>query len=87
MPLSKKINKKTKNSQSLIEYAKKLKQLNKFDIEFEGNVANIIENPKEWAKEFAEQAIIQNIPRYLEAKKLGKEFANGISKRSNNNTE
>ena len=64
------------------EYAKKLKQLNKFDIEFEGNVANIIENPKEWAEKFAEQAIIQNIPRYLEAKKLGKEFADGIKSNS-----
>ena len=62
----------------MIEFAKKLKQLNKFDIEFEGNVANIIENPKEWAEKFTEQIIIQNIPRYLEAKKLGEEFADEI---------
>ena len=71
----------------MIGFAKKLKQLNKFDIEFEGNVADIIENPKEWAEKFAEQTIIQNIPRYMEAKKLGKEFANGISKRTNNDNE
>ena len=62
----------------MIEYAKKLKELNKFNVEFEGNVANIIENPKEWAEKFAEQAIIQNIPRYLEAKVLGQEFADEI---------
>jgi len=62
----------------LIEYAKKLKELNKFNVEFEGNVANIIENPKEWAEKFAEQTIIQNVPRYLEAKRLGKGFANEI---------
>ena len=62
----------------MIEYAKKLKELNKFNVEFEGNVANIIENPKEWAEKFAEQTIIQNVPRYLEAKRLGKGFASGI---------
>ena len=62
----------------MIGFAKKLKQLNKFDIEFEGNVADIIENPKEWAEKFAEQTIIQNVPRYLEAKRLGKGFASEI---------
>ena len=62
----------------MIEYAKKLKQLNKFKVELEGDVPEIINNPKEWAEKFAEQAIIQNIPRYLEAKKLGEEFADEI---------
>ena len=62
----------------MIEYAKKLKQLNKFKVELEGDVPEIINNPKEWAEKFAEQAIIQNIPRYLEAKRLGKGFANEI---------
>ena len=81
MPLSKKTNKKTKNSQSLIGFAKKLKKLNKFDIEFEGNVEDIIENPKEWAEKFAEKTVVENIPRYLEAKKLGKEFADEIRNR------
>ena len=78
MPLSKKTNKKTKNSQSLIEYAKKLRELNKFDINFEGDVKDIIENPKEWAEKFAEKVVVQNIPLYLEAKELGKEFASEI---------
>ena len=60
------------------EYAKKLKQLNKFKVNLEGDVPKIINNPKEWAEKFAEQAIIQNIPRYLEAKVLGEEFADEI---------
>ena len=81
MPSSQKTNQKTKNSQSLREYAKNLKQLNKFKVELEGDVSEIIENPKEWAEKFAEQAIIQNIPRYLEAKVLGKEFADEIQNR------
>jgi hypothetical protein len=65
----------------LIGFAKKLKKLNKFDIEFEGNVKDIIENPKEWAEKFAEKILVENIPRYLEAKKLGKEFADDIKNR------
>ena len=78
MPSSKKTSRKTKNSHSLIEYAKKLKELNKFDIEFEGNVASIIENPRQWAELFAEKVVVENIPRYMNAKGLGKEFADEI---------
>ena len=62
----------------MIEFAKKLKTLNKFDIKTPGDVKDIIENPKEWAKSIAEQSMIENIPRYQKAKKLGKEFADGI---------
>ena len=62
----------------MIEYAKKLKNLNKFDIEFEGNVASIIENPREWAELFAEKVVVENIPRYMNAKELGREFADDI---------
>tara|TARA_R110002020_G_scaffold452475_3_gene666871 strand:- start:607 stop:855 length:249 start_codon:yes stop_codon:yes gene_type:complete len=82
MPSSKKTSRKTKNSHSLIEYAKKLKELNKFDIEFEGNVASIIENPRQWAELFAEKVVVENIPRYMNAKELGKEFADEIRNRN-----
>ena len=78
MPSSKKTNRKTKNSLSLIEFAKKLKDLNKFDINFEGNIESIIANPREWAELFAEKTIVENIPRYMNAKELGKEFADEI---------
>ena len=82
MPSSKKTSRKTKNSLSLIEYAKKLKELNKFDINFEGNIQNIIENPREWAELFAEKVVVENIPRYMNAKELGKEFADEITNKS-----
>ena len=65
----------------MIEYAKKLKNLNKFEIEFAGNVASIIENPREWAELFAEKVVVENIPRYMNAKELGKEFADEITDR------
>ena len=66
----------------MIEFAKKLKSLNKFNVELEGNPEDIIENPREWAKRTAEQSIIQNIPRYLKAKKLGKEFADELKNKN-----
>lgn len=62
----------------MIKFAKKLKELNKLDIEFEGNIEDIIDNPREWAELFTEKSIIENIPRYLNAKELGKEFASEI---------
>ena len=62
----------------MIEYAKKLKELNKFDINFEGNIQSIIENPREWAELFAEKVVVENIPRYMNAKELGREFADDI---------
>ena len=62
----------------MIEYANKLKSLNKFDIEFEGNIQSIIESPREWAELFAEKVVVENIPRYMNAKELGREFADEI---------
>lgn len=66
----------------MIEFAKKLKDLNKFDIDFEGNIESIIANPREWAELYAEKTIVENIPRYMNAKELGKEFADEIRNRN-----
>ncbi len=62
----------------MIEYAKKLKALNKFDIKLEGNIQSIMENPREWAELHAEKVVVENIPRYMNAKELGKEFADEV---------
>ena len=66
----------------MIEFAKKLKDLNKFDIDFEGNIESIIANPREWAELYAEKTIVENIPRYMNAKELGKEFADEIKNKN-----
>ena len=66
----------------MIEYAKKLRELNKFDINFEGDIGSIIDNPREWAELFADKVVVENIPNYMNAKELGKEFADEIK---NNN--
>ena len=77
--MSKKTNKKTKNSQSLKQFVIKLKDLNKFDIEFEANIQEIIIDPKAWAEKISEEFLIKESHRIKEAKKLGEEFGNRIN--------
>tara|TARA_Y100000593_G_C4140912_1_gene252196 strand:+ start:5 stop:241 length:237 start_codon:yes stop_codon:yes gene_type:complete len=72
-------NKETKNSQSLKQLVKQLKELQKFDITLEGSIEDIIENPQEWAENFAEEAIMKEMPRYLKARTLGENFAREIT--------
>ena len=62
----------------MIKFVKKLKNLHKFDIELEGNIEDIMENPKEWAEKMAESAILSNLDRYIEARELGKEFSDEV---------
>ena len=58
---------------------KQLKELQKFDIALEGSIEDIIENPQEWAENFAEEAIMKEMPRYLKARTLGENFAREIT--------
>ena len=62
------------------KHAKQLKELLKFDIDLpQDSIEAIIENPAEWAEEIAENAIMSEIPRYNNAKKLGEKFAREIT--------
>ena len=58
---------------------KQLKELHQFDITLEGDIKAIIESPQEWAEQFAEDAIMKEVPRYQKAKKLGENFARNIT--------
>ena len=58
---------------------KRLKELQQFDIALTGDIKSIIENPQEWAEEFAEEALMKEVPRYLKAKNLGENFAREIT--------
>ena len=61
------------------KHVKRLKELQKFDIAVTGDIATILENPREWALGLAENEIVKEFPRYSEAKKLGEEFAREIT--------
>ena len=73
-------NKETKNSQSLRKLAKQLKELHQsLEINLEGDIEDIMENPQEWAEKFAEDVVMKEVPRYLKAKTLGENFAREIT--------
>ena len=61
------------------KHVKRLKELQQFDIALTGDIKSIIENPQEWAEEFAEEALMKEVPRYLKAKNLGENFAREIT--------
>ena len=51
-------------------------QLNNLDLEIQqGDVDSIIKNPKEYALNFVEFQVTNNLMKYIEAHKLGKDFA------------
>ena len=58
---------------------KQLKELHNFDITLEGNIKEIMSDPGAWAEQFAESAILKEVPRYLKAKNLGENFAREIT--------
>ena len=72
-------NKETKNSLSLRKHVKRLKELQKFKIVLTGDIDTILENPREGAEGASQNKIVEQLPRYSEAKKLGEEFAREIT--------
>ena len=63
------------------KHVKLLKELHQsLDIVLTGDINKIIENPQEWAEQFAEDALMKEVPRYfLKAKTLGENFAREIT--------
>tara|TARA_R100000742_G_C4267248_1_gene85427 strand:- start:865 stop:1065 length:201 start_codon:yes stop_codon:yes gene_type:complete len=66
----------------LLNSVKKLDKINDIEIQLEGNIKEIIENPINWAEKQAEKFIIKNQDKYFEAKKLGEEFWSDIRDKS-----
>ena len=67
------------NNQSLRESVSKIKDLNKFDIDIDGDIAEIIEDPKVWAEKITNKILLQNVNRIMKARKLGEEFGKKIN--------
>ena len=72
--MSEQTNKKTSNNQSLRESVSKIKDLNKFDIDIDGNISEIIADPKTWAESIVNKILLENVNRIMKARKLGEEF-------------
>ena len=66
------------NNQSLRESVSKIKELNKIDIEIDGDISEIIADPKAWGEAMANKILLQNVNRIMKARKLGEEFGESI---------
>ena len=61
------------------EYVNKIKDLkDNINIDLKGDIADIIKDPRTWAESVAEVMIAQNAEKFIQARKLGEEFANII---------
>ena len=72
--MSEQTNKKTSNNQSLRESVSKIKELNKIDIDIDGDISEIIADPKAWGESIANKILLENVNRIMKARKLGEEF-------------
>ena len=68
-----------RNNQSLRESVSKIKELNKIDIEIDGDISEIIADPKAWGEAMANKILLQNVNRIMKARKLGEEFGESLS--------
>jgi len=70
------------NSQSLLNSVRKLDKINDIEINLEGSIKEIIENPVAWGERQVERIILQYQDKYFEAKKLGEDFWNEVRDKS-----
>ena len=56
------------------EFVSKLKDLHKLDIDIDGDISEIIEDPKVWGEQIANKILLQNVNKIMKARKLGEEF-------------
>ena len=56
------------------ESVSKIKDLNKFDIDIDGDISEIIADPKTWAESIVNKILLENVNRIMKARKLGEEF-------------
>tara|TARA_Y100000004_G_scaffold66817_1_gene74908 strand:- start:2187 stop:2393 length:207 start_codon:yes stop_codon:yes gene_type:complete len=64
----------------LKEFVNKIKDLkDEINVELDGNIADIIKDPKSWAESLAESIIARNADKIIKSRKLGEEFGKKIN--------
>ena len=56
------------------ESVSKIKDLNKIDIDIDGDISEIIADPKAWGESIVNKILLENVNRIMKARKLGEEF-------------
>ena len=58
----------------MIDSVSKLDKINNVEFKLNGQLKKIIDDPIKWGEKQVDRAISENIDKYLQSKKLGKEF-------------
>ena len=61
------------------QFVVKLKDLNKFDLELEGDIEEVLADTRALAEQTAQDLLAKEAYRIKEAKQLGEDFANKIN--------
>ena len=62
------------------EFVNKIKDLkDEINVELDGNIADIIKDPRSWAESLAESMIVRNADKIIKSRKLGEEFGKKIN--------
>lgn len=62
------------------EFVSKIKDLkDEINVELDGNIADIIKDPRAWAESLAESMIARNADKIIKSRKLGEEFGKKIN--------
>ena len=77
--MSKQTSKRTNNNQYLRKFVSKLKDLHKLDIDIDGDIPEIMVDPKLWGEQIANKILLENVDKIMKARKLGEEFGKTIT--------
>ena len=61
---------------------RKLDKINNVEVDLDGNIEDIIDDPVAWGEKQVEKIILQYQDKYFEAKKLGEDFWNEVRDKS-----
>jgi len=71
--------KKQQQDLSLLKLVQELRTINDFEIDLpKDNIDTILEDPQKWGEEVAESFILSFVPKFLKAKKAGRELATKV---------
>ena len=61
---------------------RKLDKINNVEVDLDGNIEDIIDDPVAWGEKQVEKIILQYQDKYFEAKQLGEEFWDEVRDKS-----
>jgi len=66
----------------LLNSVRKLDKINDIEVELDGSIEEILDDPIAWGERQVEKFVLQYQDRYFEAKQLGEELWDGIRDKS-----